>query len=213
MNIIPHILNANGGLTLYIKDINDIFNNTINKIAKKIPISNIDIVFEDNPYNIIPEIGIGAQTQSPSLIYISLDSNQPQFKKVLNEHLEQILIHEIHHCIRWKRMGYGTTLLEAIISEGLADHFDIEISNKKPEPWSVALNKNQIRYYLKKAKKEFNNKKYDYSAWFFGGSKESIPRWTGYSLGFYLVDEYLKKHPHKKPSHIYNLKASEFINL
>ncbi|MEK6952459.1 MAG: hypothetical protein AABX29_05575 [Nanoarchaeota archaeon] len=76
MNIVPHILNASGSLTSYIKDINDIFNNTINKITKKIPISNIDIVFEDNPYNIIPEIGIGAQTQSPSLIYISLDSNR-----------------------------------------------------------------------------------------------------------------------------------------
>lgn len=212
MNIISHILNASGSLTSHIKDINKIFNKTIGKITKKIPISNIDIVFEDNPYNIIPEIGIGGQTQNQNLIYISLDSHQPSFKKILIDQLERVLVHEIHHCARWKGAGYGTTLLEAIILEGLADHFEIEINNKKPEPWSVKLNKNQIKKYLFKAKREFNNKKYNHYDWFFGTNK-SIPRWAGYSLGFYLVNEYLNKHPNKKPSQLINTKAKEFVNL
>ena len=212
MNINYHILNARGTLTSYIKTIVGIFNNTINKIAKKIQISNIDIVIEDNPDDTIPEIGIGGYAPNANLIYISLNPKHPQFKISLTENLERTLIHEIHHCMRWRSIGYGKTLLETIISEGLSDHFEIEISNKKPNPWSIALNKNQIKIFLKKARKEFNSKKYNHSEWFFGGKKENIPRWTGYSLGFYLVGEYLKKHQNKKASQLFHTKAEKFIH-
>ena len=213
MTINLHILNARGTLTPYIKTIESIFNNTINKITKKVQISNIDIIIADNLDNTIPEIGIGGYVPNANLIYISLNPKHPRFKISLNEDLDRTLTHEIHHCIRWKSKNYGTSLLEAIIWEGLADHFEIEISNKKPEPWSIALSKKQIKIFLEKAKKEFSNKKYNHEAWFFGDKNKKIPRWTAYSLGFYLVDQYLKKYPQKKPSQLYNIEAKEFANL
>jgi uncharacterized protein YjaZ len=44
-----------------------------------------------------------------------------------------------------------------------------------------------------KAKSEFSSKEYNHSVWFFGSNEDSIPRWAAYSLGFRIVEDYLKK--------------------
>ena len=45
---------------------------------------------------------------------------------------------------------------------------------------------------LEKLRDQLNLEKYDYETIFFNGS-ENLPRWSGYSLGYYLVKKYLKK--------------------
>ena len=54
----------------------------------------------------------------------------------------------MHHCARWGTVGYGETLLEAMISEGLAEHFDIEVNKTKPTMWATALDKKNLEKYL-----------------------------------------------------------------
>lgn len=211
MNIISHILNASGKLTSHIKIIEFNFNKAIKKVTERLPISNVDVIIAENPVGAIPKLGIGGRSLNANLVFISIDSNFPNLTKSLNDGLERTLAHELHHCIRWSNVGYGDTLLEALISEGLADHFDIEVNNKNPEPWSIALSEEKTKELLEKAKPEFNNKKYNHQAWFFGRGVTDIPKWTGYSLGFYLVGEYLKKNADKKPSQLYATKAEEFI--
>ena len=121
------------------------------------------------------------------------------------------LAHECHHAARWQTVGYGETLFEGIISEGLADHFAQEITERKDlHLWDRALKSKQIKEWLTKAKKEFDNKKYSQYDWFFGSKERGIPKWTAYSLGFYLVDNYLKKHLDMKASTLYKTKAGEF---
>ena len=211
MNIVLHILNASGNLSSSANDIQLIFNNSIRKIVEKLPISNVDVIIADNSRGAIPEVGIGGRSLNPNLIFISINHSFPNLKKSIIEHLDRIIAHELHHCMRRIRPGYGKTLLEAMVSEGLADHFDYEINHKNPQPWTVALNKEQIKNMLEKAKVEFYSKRYDHQAWFFGRGNINIPRWAGYSLGFFIVGEYLKKYKSKKPSQIYNMKAEEFI--
>lgn len=211
-NINFHILNASGRLTPYIKQIENTFNETVGKVIGKIPISNVDVAVCDDPYGVIPEIGVGGWTHTQNRISISLDPKFPNFIKVtIGDNLDRTFIHELNHAARWKAVGYGDTLLEAMISEGLADHFDTEITNKSPNPWSVALDKLQIKQMMKRAEKEYDSKNYNHNEWFFGSKKKNIPRWTGYTLGFNLVAEYLRKNPDKKPSQLYNLEAEEFI--
>lgn len=36
------------------------------------------------------------------------------------------IIHELHHCSRSAGRGYGRTLLEALVSEALAQHFEAD---------------------------------------------------------------------------------------
>ena len=74
------------------------------------------------------------------------------------------------------------------------------------------MTKIQFKKLYQKAKKEFDNFNYDHKAWFFVGSlKDNIPRWAGYTIGFTMVGNYLKKHLDKKPSNLYLTKIEEFI--
>lgn len=211
-NINLHILKASGKLTPYVGEIGEIFDETIDKVLENISVSNVDVVIVETSYGVIPEIGIGGQTYGQNVLFIYLDTKFPGFEnKTLKEELPRSIAHELSHVIRWRIIPYGETLLGTLIWEGLADHFEMEINNKAPQAWSVALNANQISKMMKKVKEEYYNKDYDYIAWMFGSKEKGIPKWTGYTLGYKLVAEYLKKHPDKKPSQLHNLKAKEFI--
>lgn len=212
-NINLHILNASGKLTPYIKEIENIFDKTVGKVTDKVPVSNVDIVIVDNPFYAIPEIGIGGHTITANYIVISLDHEFSNFKKTLKLELVDTLAHELCHAARWQKIEYPyNNLLEALITEGLADHFANEITKREDlHLWDRALASGQINKLLKKAKEEYFNKNYTHDEWFFGSQEKGIPRWTGYTLGFNLVADYLKKNPHKKPSQGHSLKAEEFI--
>jgi len=212
MNINLHILNASGRLNTYLDLSKKTFNETLKKTGRKIPLKDIDVVIIDNPEATIEEIGIGGVTLNLNCVIISVDSEHKNLAKNYSKALLDSLAHELHHIARWKTVGYGKTLLEAMISEGLADHFANEIIGKKePHLWDKALSKEQISIFLKRASKEFANKKYDYYAWFFGSKKKQIPKWTAYSLGYCLVEEYIKKHPGATASTLYKAKAEKFI--
>jgi uncharacterized protein YjaZ len=190
--------------------IEGIFNASIKKIQSKIPIDNVSITIFDKPEHTIPETGEGGYSHDANRLDIYLNRDFPEFEsKVIVEKLERVLAHELHHCLRWKNPGYGETLLEQIITEGLADHFEVEISGREPGMWSTNLTPEQIQEWLQKAKPLFSSKDFDRNAWMFGSNE--IPRWTGYSLGFYLVGEYLKTHPKEKASTLYDRKAEEFL--
>ena len=205
-----HLLKSSGRLNPFIDQIQSEFNNFIKKTEGILPLQDIDIVIYDNPYGTIPEIGIGAFTSYSYTIFISIDPNFPNLENSINKEFSGTLAHEIHHAYRAKYFNYGETLLEALIAEGLADHFDIEINKTGPKPWNNALIDEQLIKYKQLVKTEYFNKDYNHNNWFFGFSKD-IPRWAGYTLGFKLVEDYLKKHPGQKPSSLYNLKAEEFI--
>lgn len=211
-NINLHILNASSKLTPYIKEIGSICDNTLIKVMEKIPLSNVDLVVYEYADGAIPELGVGGYAYDPNVVFIYLNSKFPSFVgRALKEELSRVIVHELNHTMRSQTIGYGETLLEALITEGLADHFEMELNNKGPQLWDVVLNTGQIKKMMKKAKREFNSKKYNHYEWFFGSKEKGIPRWTGYALGFNLVAEYLKKNPSRKPSQLYNLKAKEFV--
>lgn len=205
-----HILTASGSLSAFEERIQNRAQKAIQAIKSKIPLPNVDIIIADNPAGTIPHLGIGATTYSPNLVFISMDPSFKNFDKVLEE-LVRTLAHELNHSARWEKIGYGKTLLEALISEGLADCFDEEVTKGKPQAWSKALDEAQVKRFLKLAEKEFDNKKYDHMKWFFGSGK--FPNWTGYSLGYFLVKKYLEKYPNKKPSNIYALEAKSILKL
>lgn len=211
MGVSLHILNAAGILSPLEAQIQNGSNEAIKAISTKIKIPNIDIAFFDNPRQTIPEIGLGGYTPTASLVFVSIDHKHPEIKESINNYLKRTIAHEIYHCVRWNAIGYEETLLEALVSEGLADNFDLEINGGELQPWSKALGKSQIEKYLSRAKDEFNNKNYDHDLWFFGSKEKEIPRWTGYSIGFYIVKKYTDKNPQKKPSSIYMKNTNKFL--
>ena len=104
--------------------------------------------------------------------------------------------------------GYGQSLLEALISEGLADHFAVALLRIPPPPWTHALTAEQLDNALAKARPEFDRRPYDHSRWFFGAG--DIPRWTGYALGYHLVTKYLATHPDQTAASLVDVPAGAF---
>lgn len=210
-NINIHILNSSGSLTPFKKDMESIGKASIKKIVDLISVSDVDIVLYADPQSTIPHLGIGAHTYNSNLIFVTFDPEHKNLQYFIRYDLDRTLAHELHHALRIKYHSYGKNLLDAMIFEGLADHFDIELTNKKLQRWDTALTDKQLKDFHEKAKKEYFNNKYDYYAWFFGSKEKGIPKWTGYSLGFDLVRNYLKNHPSKKASTLYRARAEEFI--
>ncbi len=192
MKVQTYILEASGRLTPLKERIEQSISSTIELVSAKMSLPNVDIVVDDLSPLAIPETGVGGYAPSAHLVEVHIDPTHAHITEGLEVELQSTVAHELHHAARWAAVGYGTTLLEAMVSEGLADHFDQEIYGGEPKLWSVALSEKKLGDWSLKSQEELMNKKYNHSAWFFGTSTE-IPRWAGYAIGYKLVKQYMQE--------------------
>jgi uncharacterized protein YjaZ len=212
MSLQTHILaSSSKELSTYSKEIQVITDSVVSAIEKVTPIGDIDIVFYNNPETVIKELGIGGFTPLENTIFMSLDVNNPNFKESLKGELEYTITHEINHAIRFRTPIPKETLLEAAISEGLADHFAVQITGKKPAAWTHALTDVEEKGMIERMKKEWNEAPYNHNAWFYGSKEMNIPRWTAYTIGFNLVGKYLEANPDTKASDIISAETKLFV--
>ena len=132
----------------------------------------------------IPEVGVGGSTDpADGDVFLAIDGTPPGgLRHALETWLPQALAHELHHSSRIRRgPGYGETLGEALVSEGLAEHFvDELLPATPPRPWDNALSKAQERALWRRAEPMLSST-YDHNTWFFGGYR--MPRWGGLHPG------------------------------
>ena len=147
---------------------------------------------------VIPELGAGGYNPSTDRVQISIDLGRDDLETVIQEALPLILAHELHHAKRRATVGYGATLIQAVASEGLADHFALELLGGDPPPWAVALERDELEAWIAEAL-AYGSGPYDHAQWFLGADG-TIPRWAGYSIGFSLVADFLADHPEALPS-------------
>lgn len=157
----------------------------------------------------IPQFGFAGYNPGPNEIEIYISDSFEGLTASLERELPAILAHEMHHAQRQRTIGYGNTLFQAIISEGLADHFSVEAIGSNPPPWSTAVSGDRLQELTAIASQEWNNSPYDFEKWFFGTTSE-IPVWTGYSIGYDLVGNYLTQNPSFKASTLYDEPAASF---
>ena len=96
--------------------------------AERLDASDIEIHLVDAPDECIPEWGLGGSTYGPRSIVLAIDPDHG----IQGEHVFSTLVHEIHHAMRWRGPGCGTTLAERLVSEGLAQTFEAECSGVVP---------------------------------------------------------------------------------
>lgn len=206
-----HILNAHGKFTPYQEQIEAVVALSVQHVSELLPISGVDVVFQIEPESVIPEFGIGGYSPSGDRIIISADPDNANFAKSLENEFLTTLGHELHHCMRWRTVGYGSTLLEALVSEGLACHFETELRPGTIPFYASALEEVAIPTLFAKASQSFSDTNYGHAEWFFGQSDE-IPLHAGYTLGFELVSKSIQKHG-KKASRLYNEPAECFQSV
>ena len=169
-----------------------VLESTFEGARSRIPIHGLTITVASDPPRTIPGWGIGGFTLGASLIEITVDPAFAGSGQIVLERTALAAAHEMHHAARIRGPGYGSTLFEAIVSEGLADHFSLELLGGPIPPWIDAFPVEETQRYWRLAGPELEAP-FDYPRWFFGQDPE-IPRWTGYTLGFRLVGSYLDSH-------------------
>ncbi|ENJ1743046.1 hypothetical protein AB0536_004460 [Vibrio parahaemolyticus] len=192
MSINLHLLNAQGKLSTLENKIISEFTMSINRITSLIPVQDVDVVISASS-DVIPETGFGGFCPEDDLVYIKVDPNNSNLLHRFSEEFTAILGHELHHCIRRRKVGYGFTLAEALVTEGLACSFETELRTMGAPFYAVALKENELNDLWDKAKLELSSKSYDHVAWFCGCQSRFIPRHAGYSLGYNVVNEYISE--------------------
>ena len=109
-----------------------------------------------------------------------------------------MLVHELCHAARWgKNNEWMTSLFDRIINEGIATYFEAEFIKNRNERTvfiQTILERpdEENEKILDQVRDRLDSNEYDYYGVFFTGNNK-LPRWSGYSLGYYLVKKYLEK--------------------
>ena len=114
--------------------------------------------------------------------------------------------HEINHIVRFAYEPFmpDLTLGKYLVAEGLAEAFGLEITGNKNlvGPYSTALSQEQIKQLKPRFKEALTESDFgivrgyifgDWAAEKFHYPKMNIPDFAGYTLGFELVNAYLKR--------------------
>lgn len=201
------IANASHNLDKHIRKIEKAYERAIATTSKLLNLKGVDIVCIADASMVIPEIGIGGYTPGRYLSYLYID---PVFNVDENE-IYNTLCHELHHAKRYEDIGYGDTLFDSMIFEGLAIAFEEEVSGTTAFMPSQLLTRVDTESLIGKVKAHFDDTNFEHFRWFIFDSTGELPRWTGYEVGYYLVRRYLSRHRNKKASELVLKAPSSFV--
>lgn len=126
--------------------------------------------------------------------------------------LKGLVSHEMHH-IKTDFCNYSEkrkTFLDTLFFEGLA--IDFQVGQSKGTPKYVRYNNKLIRKWLPVLKKQnLSGKNYNYYEWFWGRGKK--PKFLGYKLAKYLMDQIRKNHPDLTIIDLTKKKGGELLKL
>jgi Predicted Zn-dependent protease (DUF2268) len=144
----------------------------------------------------IPQTGTSGFTNPQTGKVMILFGPTPQVspKTVLTFWLPRALAHEVEHSVRiLAGPGFGLTLAPQTITEGIATAFDQAAFPGRPDPWDAAITPAQECTLWKQAQPLLGQPGL-YDQWMFGG--QGIPHWTAFTIGYHIVQEFLRHHPH-----------------
>lgn len=213
-----HFLQAEGTLAPWRERLTDEARRTHDGLAAllapDVTMPRIDVLIQRLPGRVIPELGLVGHSYRRGCFGVTLDPDNPAFATSLDTgQFGRTLAHEVHHCLRYASVGYGATLGEALVSEGLADQFDREAHGGTGQLWDHALAPERWTDVLASMEPQLKAPRYDHIVWFFGREGETgpIPRWAGYTVGYHLVGAYLDAHPRARPSRMAGTPAADVL--
>jgi hypothetical protein len=160
-------------------------------VSSRISVERADVLIVPGKW-VIPEFGLTGQTHGKGRVTITVDPDSPRLDDPERaDRLLGTLAHELHHIIRGRGPGYGMSLHESLVSEGLAQCFEEEVGLPAPF-YGVFLDAAALAKADARAKEASPLLRYDHNAWYFGrwGDPE-WPRYAGYSLGYAIVRAWL----------------------
>ena len=158
--------------------------------------------------------GVDGYAMSGGVLQIKVDLRNEKFKidDVLGVPLKGTVFHEVNHIARWQGPGYGWTLLESTVSEGLATAYEKMIIAPNPVPhgeYEQDLDK-LLSFYKNRDKEKDST--YNHNSWFLGFDPE-YPKYLGYKVGTYIVETALENNPTLTLKELTTKTAEEVITL
>lgn len=167
------------------------------------------LVFAD-PDKTIPEEGLGGLSWGNDWIRIDIDPNTKLgVTKAIQTYLPGMLAHELHHARRSGSVGYGETLSEMLVTEGLAQAYQEFLYPNVDVMYAHYLTAAEIGKAWITAQAELNSKEYNHLKWFYGTGK--LKRWAGYSLGYDIVQKYLTRNSEMTPASLVDIPAQVLL--
>lgn len=202
---------ANGNLSDSREIIVDAIKTAEEYVFPKLKVNwDIDLLVTNRLYDIIiPEDGVGGRTRTSDFIEFAINE-----EKATKNLISEMVAHEFCHAARWgKNDEWINSLFDGIISEGIATYLEAEFVKDRKEKTVfietiLERTDDENKKILEKLRDQLESNYYDYDTIFFNGNDE-LPRWSGYSLGYYLVKKYLEK-THKKIEDAFADKYAEF---
>lgn len=207
-----YILNASNKLTNLEPRIIDLVSQSEKLLSQHMNFSNltIDLVIKAGSY-VVPEVGIGAYCTGQHEIQMTLDIENAHLNEYFDDVFIATLAHEAHHACRHSTVGFGKSLFDSIILEGLACQFEVEMGYKPPV-YVQHLESDERQLLINKAKLEWSNETYHHNDWFFGNEAIGMPKWVGYDIGYYLTGLYIEK-INQSAGECYDTPSREILNF
>lgn len=191
MSLRIHLLDAGRVLDPWRMQIEPLIHDSLAELSDHFDLSDLDVIVYPSTQS-IPELGVNGFAESGHLLHLKLDVSNRYFASQHAQAIPALLAHEVHHCMRDRTVGYGETLAQALVSEGLACAFERQVTGRLPA-YATALSDTQLDEWLQRALPHLHSPSYDHASWFFGNPRAGIPRHCGYSLGYAQVDSWMKK--------------------
>ena len=142
--------------------------------------------------DVIPETGTGAASLEPGHIVWIVDASRPEgVVEIARSNLRSALFHEMHHLARgWVITGGApvTTIMDAVVSEGMATVFERDFADSEPLWGSYPDN---IEEWVEELLALPASALGLYEQWIF--QHPDGRRWIGYRSGTFIVDRAVAK--------------------
>lgn len=148
-------------------------------------------LFEQNNLSAL-NTGVMAITVGAGKIIVSIDPTIPSWRDIL----PYVIAHEYHHSA-WTARNFETidfSLLEYLVFEGKADSFAKIVYPQTDTPWTHIINSAQEKSVWARIKDELHQRDSALNDIVMSGDV-GIPASSGYTIGFHIVQSFLKNNP------------------
>lgn len=135
--------------------------------------------------------------------------------------LAYALAHEYAHLVRnhlhpralvggrflFAKTNEPETLLDALVAEGVADTFALALYPDRNPPWTHALSPQEEARLWPRIRRRLQTSDPSEIRRFIYGDGDRVPLWTGYTVGYRMVQAYRARHPAVGPADLVAISA------
>lgn len=210
MTINISMLNATGKLDENLVFLGEQVNRSLEIIKFYIDIPDLDITVSPYSKEKVSPFGIGGFAFNAHRVEIFLDCDREDLESVIKRELTAVLGHEINHAIRKGHGHKSITLLDNLIMEGLACHFEMILNKGKVSSMFEGMLDCDWIDLFESMKPSMMSASFPFEEMFLGTNLKKYPRYAGYWVGYNIVVDYVKKQE-ISAAKLVDIEAGEFI--